>query len=66
MKSSIKRLACLLAFSPLLVFAQESVDKSADEPADKTVEEVPMHFESKGSVRIDGKNIAYNLAIPLM
>jgi len=60
MKNNFALLACLLAFLTLSVGAEEgtdaSVEKSESEVAEK---QEPMHFESKGSVRIDGKKIDY-------
>ena len=59
MKNRLKLLVCLLAFFPLSIYADDGKDISAEGSAEKAVEELPMHFESKGSVRIDGKAINY-------
>jgi carboxypeptidase C (cathepsin A) len=60
MKNNILLLVCLLAFLTLSVNAEEDTEKSADKSEEKVEEkEEPMHFESQGSVRIDGKKIDY-------
>ena len=59
MKNKIFLIIFLSAFLPIWAVAQDASDALADKPADSMVEEQPMHFESKGSVRIDGKAINY-------
>lgn len=56
LKNSIALLLCLLALLPFSVGAEES---KADDDKPMAEKQQPMHFESKGSVRIDGKNIDY-------
>ncbi|VAW44656.1 hypothetical protein MNBD_GAMMA02-1135 [hydrothermal vent metagenome] len=57
MNQNILMLLCLLAFMPFMTGAKES--NVADSNKAMVEKQQPMHFESKGSVRIDGKNIDY-------
>ncbi len=60
--NKIKYISILLwygsVFMTSAVSAEDNKAKS-DAPDKKMVTEKPMHFESKGSVRIDGKTIDY-------
>lgn len=59
-KHNVVVLVCLLVFMHLSVSAKESSTKAKDDTEKKiAVKEQPMHFESKGSVRIDGKKVVY-------
>lgn len=51
-------LLCWSVFVASAVNEKENTSK-AEAPAQNMTAEKPMHFESKGSVRIDGKNIEY-------
>ena len=60
MKNNILLLVCLLAFLTLSASAEEDTEKPADISEENVEEkEEPMHFESQGSVRINGKKIDY-------
>jgi hypothetical protein len=54
----------LVSFYALSVNAKESNPKTPNETPNETQQEIaekeqPMHFETKGSERIDGKKITY-------
>ena len=51
--------ACLTLCAYAADDAEKSTEKSAETTEDKPKKEEPMHFQSKGSVRIDGKSIDY-------
>jgi carboxypeptidase C (cathepsin A) len=63
MKNLSLLLVSLFACLTLCVHAADETDKSAKKSAEKTDQkpnkEEPMHFESNGSVRVDGNNIDY-------
>ena len=52
-------LPCLLAVFALPALADEAKDKTSEAPEKPEVKVEPMHFESTGSVKIDGKSIEY-------
>lgn len=61
MKSHILLTIILISFFSFMVAADDKVDTSAEKSQDEAAEkkEEPMHFESKGSVSVGGKSIAY-------
>ena len=66
MKNHIFLLVSLFSCLALSAYAVEgsdssemSAEKSTEKAAEKPKDEEPMHFESKGSVRVNGKNIDY-------
>lgn len=52
-------LLCSAVFMSSVVSAEDDKAKAGETPAQKMAAEKPMHFESQGSVQIDGKKITY-------
>lgn len=59
MKNISRLLICLFACLSLSAYAADDTEKSAEQTQEKAKVEEPMHFASKGSVRVDGNTIDF-------